>query len=94
MQVHSYERFYPVNDWQINECGYTSIVIGVCLDCSLSRIKVAMHGLLFMCMLCVQYAEGCPLLDMSMRAHGDGSTSLLGAAMALSYEQHLPMLLS
>ncbi|KAK9857590.1 hypothetical protein WJX84_010024 [Apatococcus fuscideae] len=26
--VHSYERFYPVNDWQINQCGYTSIVIG------------------------------------------------------------------
>ena len=23
-----YERFYPVNDWQINQCGYVSIVIG------------------------------------------------------------------
>ena len=31
LQVHSYERFYPVNDWQINECGQTSIVIGACL---------------------------------------------------------------
>ncbi|KAK9802731.1 hypothetical protein WJX73_003992 [Symbiochloris irregularis] len=26
--VHSYERFYPVNKWEIDECGYTSIVVG------------------------------------------------------------------